>query len=92
MHICRVGVLLTELALGKLAFEVRTNSSFNAVEIDFTGYPSKSSLTPMEDILCEVETAASEDVKEAVLHSFLQKTTPEAITRNQIEEFYDDVI
>jgi hypothetical protein len=92
MHICRVGVLLTELALSKLAFDVRTRSSFNAVEIDFTGDPSKSSLTPLEDLLREVEIAASEDIKEAVKHCFLQKTAPEAITRDQIEEFYDDVV
>jgi hypothetical protein len=36
MHTHRFEVLLTELCLGKLAFDVRTNRSFDAVEIGFT--------------------------------------------------------
>lgn len=92
MHIRRIGVLLTELCLGKLAFDVRMSHSFDAVEIDFTKDPLESSFTPLEDVLREVEIEVSDDFKEAVRHCLLQETSPEAITRDQIEEFHDDVV
>ena len=91
MHIRRFGVLLTELCLGKLAFDVRTSDSFDAVEIDFAD-SSKSSFTSLEEVLREIEIEVPDDFKEAVRHCLLQKTSPEAITRDQIEEFHDDVV
>jgi hypothetical protein len=73
MHTRRLGVLLTELCVGKPAFDARTNISFDAVEIGFTEDSLTSSFTPLEEVLREVEMEVSEDLKEAVRHCLLQR-------------------
>jgi hypothetical protein len=92
MHTRRLGVLLTELCVGKPAFDARTNISFDAVEIGFTEDSLTSSFTPLEEVLREVEMEVSEDLKEAVRHCLLQRRHRKPITRDQIEKFYDDVV
>jgi hypothetical protein len=73
MHTRRFGVLLTELCVGKLAFNVRTNSLFDAFQIGFTEDSLTSSFTLLEEVLHGVEMAVSEDLKEALRHFLSQK-------------------
>lgn len=95
MHIRRLGVLLTEIAIGSPVFEVAFNGLKNDVEIDFDVGMSESGTiraAHFKDILRRVGRESSEDFMDAVGYCLKQGTTPRDVAQADLESFYDHVV
>lgn len=95
MHIRRLGVLLTEIAIGSPIFEVAFDELKNDVEIDFDVGVSESGTTRaarFKDILRRVRHESSEDFMDAVGYCLKQGTMPRDVARADLESFYDHVV
>ena len=94
-HIRRLGVLLTEIAIGSPVFEVAFNGLKNDVEIDFDVGMSESGTiraAHFKDILRRVGRESSEDFMDAVGYCLKQGTTPRDVAQADLESFYDHVV
>jgi hypothetical protein len=95
MHIRRLGVLLTEIAIGSPIFEVAFNELKNDVEIDFdvgVGESGKTRAARFRDILRRVRRESSEDFMDAVGYCLKQGTAPRDVVQADLESFYDHVV
>ena len=89
MHIRRLGVLLTEIAIGRPVLEVAFNEELNNVEIDFDASCKEAHF---RDILRRVRRESSEDLKDAVGYCLKQSTAPRDVVQEDLESFYDHVV
>jgi hypothetical protein len=95
MHIRRLGVLLTEIAIGSPIFEVAFNELKNDVEVDFDVGVSefgKTRVARFKDILRRVRRESSEDFMDAVGYCLKQGTAPRDVVQADLESFYDHVV
>jgi len=95
MHIRRLGILLTEIALGHTIQDVVYNVKRNDIEFDLDLNVAMPELTPIfriREILSLVRSQASEDYGDAVAYCLNQGTPAERITEEDIVSFYDYVV
>lgn len=95
MHIRRLGVLLTEIAIGEPIAEVAFNNAKNDVEIDFfatESEPNPTNAAHFHDILRRVRHESSEDFMDAVGYCLKQGTAPRDVIQADLESFYDHVV
>lgn len=92
MHI-RLGVLLTEIAIGSPIVDIAFNDRKNDVEIDFD--VDKIGFAPgshFKDILRRVRREGGEDFMDAVAYCLKQGTAPRDVLHADLESFYDHVV
>lgn len=92
MHIRRLGVLLTEIAIRSPVVEVAFNDWENDVEIDFTAEGDKLETSLRRDILRRVRRESSEDFMDAVGYCLKQGNIPRDVVQADLESFYDHVV
>ena len=95
MHIRRLGVLLTEIAIGRPIFEVAYNNLDDDIEIDFDvnlDGNGEIQAAGFRDILRRVRRESSEDFMEAVGYCLRQGTAPKDVVLTDLESFYDHVV
>ena len=92
MHIRRLGVLLTEVAIGSPIFELAFRKPEKQVEIDFEPTESETDAAQLKDILRRVSRESSEDFVDAVNYCLQQGIAPRDVDRSDLESFYDNVV
>ncbi len=95
MHIRRLGVLLTEIAIGSPIFEVAFNAPENDVEIDFDvgiGESGPIRVAHHKNILRRVGRESGEDFMDAVGCCLKQGIAPRDVVQADLESFYDHVV
>ena len=92
MHIRRLGVLLTEIAIGSPIFELAFNRPEKEVEIDFEPTESETGGAQLKDILRRVSRESSQDFVDAVNYCLRQGIAPGEVHKRDLESFYDNVV